>query len=102
MLPNQQIVEVKEGFCWPAFFFGGLWALVRREWLLALAMLLVFGGLVFVDEAFVRGQRSLTRVALMLVAYVAYMLICGLKGNAWRRAALQRRGYSDAGAGNAA
>jgi Protein of unknown function (DUF2628) len=29
---------VKEGFSWPAFFFGPLWALYHRHWLAALAL----------------------------------------------------------------
>ena len=100
--PDGTLVEVKDGFCWPAFFFGGLWPLVRREWLLAMAMLIVFAALTFLDEAFVKGHRSLARSTFMLAAYAVYMLICGLRTNKWFKAALVRRGYSIDGQGNAA
>ncbi len=32
--PDRNLVLVKEGFCWPAFFLGGIWALWHRMWLL--------------------------------------------------------------------
>ncbi len=33
-----EIVLVREGFCWPAFLFTALWALGRRLWLVAAAL----------------------------------------------------------------
>ena len=33
--PDRDLVLVKEGFSWPAFFFSVLWALWHRLWLVA-------------------------------------------------------------------
>ena len=30
---------VKQGWCWPAFFFGSIWALFSGMWLAALLLL---------------------------------------------------------------
>ena len=30
--PKHGFVAVKQGFSWPAFFFGSLWALARRAY----------------------------------------------------------------------
>ena len=35
--PDRNLVLVKEGFCWPAFLFGGFWALWHRMWLIGFA-----------------------------------------------------------------
>ena len=39
--PNGDIVRVKIGFSWQAFFVGSLRAIVRRTWLLAAIGLLL-------------------------------------------------------------
>jgi hypothetical protein len=39
--PDRDLVLVKEGFSWPAFFFSMLWALWLRLWLVAVLFLLV-------------------------------------------------------------
>ena len=33
---------VKKGFCWPAFFFGGLWAFSRRLYLVGIVIGVIF------------------------------------------------------------
>ena len=30
---RDRFVFIKEGFCWPAFFFAAIWLLFRRMWL---------------------------------------------------------------------
>ena len=31
--PIYKIDAVKSGWCWPAFFFSGIWALISRLWI---------------------------------------------------------------------
>lgn len=84
-------ILVKEGFCWPAFLFGPLWSLVHRLWLvtvLMLAVLIVLGaGLdaLGVDD-FVETVIS-----------IAIAVLIGAHANDWRRRALAKRGYREAG-----
>lgn len=86
--------RVKVGFCWPAALFGPLWAAVKRAWRLAICLALAFGSLVFLDEAYVQRSRNVYALLLMLVAYIAFMVVCGKYGNSWLIWELQREGYS--------
>ena len=36
--PIDKMVPVKEGFCWPAFFFSLFWTLWHRLWLVTLGL----------------------------------------------------------------
>ena len=63
--PNGDIVRVKMGFSWQAFFVGSLSTLVRRGWLLA-----------------------------AVAFYAVYMLFCGVNGNRWLSDSLRRRGFT--------
>ncbi len=85
--PDRNLVLVKEGFCWPAFFFGALWALWKRLWLAAL--------LIFTAEAVVGLLAAGT--ALGLVAALGLGLIIGYIGDDLRRWTLGRRGYEETG-----
>lgn len=89
-----KVVHVKVGFCWPAALFGPFWAVVKRAWRLAFLLALTFGALVFVDEALVKNSRNLLLLTPMLLAYIAYMVVCGKYGNAWLVDELLRKGYS--------
>ena len=51
--PNGDIVRVKMGFSWQAFFVGSLSAVVRRTWLL-----FVVGALYYVSEAYFNGLNG--------------------------------------------
>ena len=45
--PNGDIVRVKMGFSWQAFFVGSLSTLVRRGWLLAVVAVIYYAGETF-------------------------------------------------------
>ncbi|MEP7300294.1 MAG: hypothetical protein ABI699_02110 [Caldimonas sp.] len=92
--PNGDIVRVKVGFSWQAFFVGSLEAIVRRTWLLA-----IVGGVFYVVAAFYQGAPTATsRTAALLFAllgfYAVYMLFCGVNGNRWLSDSLRRRGFT--------
>lgn len=87
--PDRDIVLVKEGFSWPAFFFTVVWALWCRLWLVALG--------IFVAEAAVNtalaglGADPVSQAAVSL----GMAAIVGLVGNDLKRWTLARRGYSE-------
>jgi hypothetical protein len=92
--PNGDIVRVKIGFSWRAFFVGSLSALLRRVWLL-----LAVASLFFLSEAYTSGAPTTTSrtaaLALVLIGlYAVYMLFCGVHGNRWLSESLRRRGFT--------
>lgn len=52
-LSSELIVLVKEGFCWPAFFFSFLWALYEGLWSIAfLYLVILISGITFIKIFF--------------------------------------------------
>jgi hypothetical protein len=92
--PEGDIVRVKMGFSWQAFFVGSLATIVRRTWLLA-----AVGFLYYVSEAYFNGVPTPTsRTAAVALAglgfYAVYMLFCCVNGNRWLGDSLRRRGFT--------
>ena len=85
--PDRDVVLVKEGFSWPAFFFSVPWALLRRLWLAAL----VFAAAIVAMEALTRfvGLDPATRMALTLGLSAGF----GWLGNDLMRRKLEREGF---------
>lgn len=84
------MVLVKEGFCWPAFFFTFVWALWHRLWLLA--VLLLAGHLVLDAAVYAFGADPVSATALD----IGYQVVVGILANDLRRRALERRGFAEA------
>lgn len=82
-------VAVKDGFCWPAFFFSFLWALTQRLWLIALVLLIAELAVGVVTEML----DVITAIAVSLGA----MLIVGWLGNDLKRSGLAKRGLVQQG-----
>lgn len=89
--PDREAVFIREGFSWGAFVFSVLWALVHRMWL---AALIVFA--LSVAVSVVTDSLDLDPVTAAACA-LALALIVGWEANDWRRRALERRGYVNAG-----
>ena len=88
--PDRDLAAVKEGFCWPAFFFSILWALWNGLWLVGLVLLAaqaVVGGAVAL-----LGLDPLSQAAVSL----GLALIIGMLANDLRRWTLSRRGFDEA------
>lgn len=90
--PLRDIRLVKDGFCWPAFFFSIAWALWNRMWLAA-AGLLAAGLLLDAALAFSGADDGTQAVVL-----IGFAVLVGLIANDLRRWTLFRRGYLDMGA----
>ncbi len=85
--PDRDVALVKEGFSWPAFVFGPLWAAFRRLWLAAAGFALALAGIEIL--AHVVGLDRLTGTALTLGASAVF----GWVGNDLRRRKLERQGF---------
>lgn len=79
-------VLVREGFCWPAFFFAPLWALWHRLWLFF--ALVLAGGWAVTAAAGYLALAPATEGALT----VGFLVWVGAEANDWRRRGLARRG----------
>ncbi len=86
--PDRDIVLVKEGFSWPAFFFSFLWALWHRLWLATAAIFLAVTTLSL--AIYWLRPDGLSQVALSLGIGV----LIGYLGNDLRRRKLTRQGFA--------
>ena len=84
---DEDLVLIKEGFSWVAFFLGPIWALWHRLWTIALIVLtgyfLINLGGNFLDL----GSKTI------LIAQFSFCFCLGLWGNDCRRWNLMRQGY---------
>ena len=89
--PDRDLVVVKEGFCWPAFLFTGLWALWHRLWLAAITIIALSAACSMIAKWL--GADSLVQGTLGL----AVSVLIGFAANDLRRCRLERQGFVDAG-----
>ena len=84
---------VKQGFSWPALFFGVFWALFKRLWNVA-AILFAIQLILHMLDLQVQHSDSLPMALLILVGSLTIWLLPAFKGNHWREKVLLRKGYS--------
>ena len=89
--PDRDAVFVREGFSWAAFFFSIFWALSHRMWMAALGLTAALAGLAAIDDVLELDPVFSEALGLALSVWI------GFEANDWRRAALKRQGYLDAG-----
>ncbi len=93
---DSDIVLIKEGICWPAFFLGPLWALWHRLWLAALVLLIA--DLALSGTALLLRLDGLSQGALA----VGFAAIVGFDATDLRRRTLERRHFTNAAVVSAA
>ena len=88
--PSGVCEAVKQGWSWPAFFFGVVWAMVKKMWALGLGVLLAFVllGIVSGVAAGASGSDALFNVVNLIAA-----IVFGMNGNQWREKNLVARGF---------
>ena len=86
-----EIVAVKEGFCWPAFLFSLVWATFHRLWLFAFSLM----GFCFVTF-FILYQQGAEPSFNFIVCFGIFTLF-GFLANDFRRFKLRRAGYLERG-----
>ena len=87
--PVGTIEAVKQGWCWPAFFFGFMWALFSKMWVIGLsviALIFLIGMVTGPDIS--DGANGFINLCGFILA-----IVFGLKGNAWREENLRSRGF---------
>lgn len=86
------IEAVKDGWSWPAFFFGFAWAFSRGMPAIALGLI----GFQFIAGfaiGSIFGPHAETANVALFVVGTLYSAFCAAHGNEWVRNALIRRGY---------
>jgi hypothetical protein len=83
------MVFVKEGFCWPALFVPVLWLIYRRLWL-GLAAWFVAGS-VLAWLVWAAGLEDGATAIVML----GFNLLVAFEANNWLRWTLDRKGYRE-------
>lgn len=87
--PSGLTEAVKHGWSWPAFFFGGFWAIAKRMTLLGIGMLLARLVIVYAIVVTQNEDNDL----LFLVSGLLLDLFFGANGNSWREWYLKRRKF---------
>ncbi|MBN2332281.1 MAG: DUF2628 domain-containing protein [Deltaproteobacteria bacterium] len=83
---------VKQGVSWPGFFFGFIWAMVKKLQRTAAGLFMAFAVILIIDSI----ADTIHSTLLSLVAAGCYLALClaaALKGNEWRSKNLETRGY---------
>src|SRR5262245_18596807 len=88
--PSDMSEAVKQGWSWPAFFFGVIWAMVKKMWGLGVGVLI--GSLVFGFIVVAAGGGEGGDVLSNIVA-ILFSIIFGVNGNSWRNKNLISRGF---------
>lgn len=85
----EDAVLVKEGFCWPALFFGPFWAFYHRLWLWGFAWIAAAFAIALAEEALpaIAGYLAFASLALEL--------LFAAEANDLRRRDLARRGFRE-------
>lgn len=91
--PRHGYVEVKQGFSWPAFFIGSLWASVKRLWIPTFALMVLLDSLLWFISGYAEAQRADGLALLGGLAGLAYAIARGWWGNRLWERALLARGY---------
>ena len=91
ILPNsvdyKELVLIREGFCWGAFFIEVFWALYHRAWI----SVLILAAAIFLFER-LSYWLAITEPAF-IAALIGWKCFVGFQGNDWRREALKQRGF---------
>ena len=86
-------VAVKQGFCWPAFFFGSLWAAAKGLWMPLFPLRFVAETALWFLTGYVTAEKQPGLTLACLAATLIYAVVRGRHGNQWLRNGLLRKGY---------
>ncbi|WP_180838812.1 DUF2628 domain-containing protein [Variovorax sp. RO1] len=89
--PLGSVQAIKDGWSWPAFFFGAFWALYHRMWWVGLGFLGVVTLIVFAEDAIGTEAASGVINVFSLIVSVGF----GIGGNALRVGQQIRKGYEE-------
>jgi len=89
--PDRDLILIKEGFSWPAFFFSGLWALWHRMWLWAVIIIAAN-----VSLSFTLSRFGIDTLSQSIISF-GFAIIIGMIANDLRRRSLSYKEYREFG-----
>lgn len=89
--PSGAIEAVKQGWSWPAFFFGVIWAMMKKMWKLSIGVVLAFLAIGFITGIAASEQMG---EAIVNGLGLTANLMFGVHGNSWREESLILRGFA--------
>lgn len=93
--PRQGVVSVKQGFSWPAFLFGSLWAMVHHMWVPYVLLLLPIEWVFWLLIGYAQSHGNGPMLLVASLGNLVFAIVRGRRGNQWRATALERRGYAE-------
>ena len=84
------IQAIKQGWCWPAFFFDIFWAMVSNLWGILGVLLIAFVAMIFFMGRFGIAQNG---EALISIASIVVKIVFGVNGNKWREGKLLAKDF---------
>lgn len=93
--PRRGVVSVKQGFSWPAFLFGSLWAMAHHMWVPYVLVLFPLEALFWFLTGYAQAHGNSPMLLAAGLANLVFAIVRGRCGNAWLVAALCRRGYAE-------
>ena len=88
--PLGKFEAIKQGWSWPAFFLGFLWAMYRKMWWLGYGVFAGFIVLTFITYSPNNGPFG---SPLYNIISFASMFVYGALGNQWLQSSLTSRGF---------
>ncbi len=89
--PSGPIEAVKQGWSWPAFFFGFIWAMMKQMWKLSLGVVLAILAIGFITG--LAASKEMGEAILNGIGMTANLMF-GVHGNSWREESLIARGFT--------
>lgn len=86
---GEDVILVKDGFSWPAFFLAPIWLIYKRMWIVLAFYVAVAIALT------VLAEMALAPDSAVFVGNLAVNLLLGLEGNDLYRWTLARRRYRE-------
>jgi len=86
-----RVASVKSGFCWPAFFFGPLWAWSKGLVAIGFGLLLVNVSTNYLG--YTSLGKSNVGASIGILAGLGWGIWVGFSANNWLRRSLERQGY---------
>ena len=82
-----EVVAIKEGFCWPAFLFSMIWAIFYRLWIYVFYLVLI--NLIFIILIFQLAANHFVIVYSLMGVLISF----GYIANDARRSNLRKKGF---------
>lgn len=90
---ERELQAVKNGFSWPAFFFGAIWAWTNGMVGVGFALLFLAIFLNILGNTLIVSSIGMGGVFIYLLISIGVLIWVGSSGNTWRKTSFEKKGY---------